>query len=70
MAQTDHSKDIASLRRDSLNPMHTEVMRLSMATAADLLEMHDATGISLDNWASARDLVEALIFHPISPNGA
>lgn len=36
--------------------------------AADLLEMHDATGISLDNWPAARTFVEHLIGRPITEN--
>lgn len=37
--------------------------------ADDLLQAHEDTGISLDNWGPAREFVEA--FHgPITPNGA
>jgi hypothetical protein len=37
--------------------------------ADDLLEMHDQTGVSLDNWVAAREFVEA--FHgPIVENHA
>jgi hypothetical protein len=37
--------------------------------ADDLLELHDQTGISLDNWVAAREFVEG--FHgPITENDA
>ena len=38
--------------------------------AADLLELHDRTSLSLDNWASAREFIEARIGQPIQENGA
>ena len=37
--------------------------------AADLMELHEGTGISLDNWVSAREFVEAY-FGPIQENHA
>ena len=43
---------------------------LAYELAADLLELHDDTGISLDNWESARMFVETRIGHEITENGA
>jgi len=40
------------------------------ALASDLLEMHEATGISLDNWDTARAFVEAFTGAPVVPNNA
>jgi hypothetical protein len=37
--------------------------------ARDLRELHDDTGISLDAWVSAREVVEAYT-GPVTPNGA
>lgn len=38
--------------------------------AADLLELHDRTGISLDDWETARTFVENLTGSSVAPNGA
>lgn len=40
-------------------PAVQRLLALCILLAADLHEMHDATGISLDNWANAREFVEA-----------
>lgn len=45
---TDHSIEIEQLR--SIGGTENEL-------AADLLEMHDRTSLSLDNWHSARTFV-------------
>lgn len=70
--RTDHSADIQTLR-DRINQggafLVPPLRRLVYGTAADLLELHDSTGISLDNWTHARGLIEYLIGHPITPNG-
>lgn len=42
---------------------------LSYLLAADLLEAHDETGISLDDWAVARTFVETLLDRPVLSNG-
>lgn len=69
---TDHSREIERLRIAS--PPDTspwlsdqDVARL---LAADLLELHDETGISLDAWISAREFVERTAGILITENGA
>lgn len=66
MPNTNHSEDIKFLRSEAESGTTTDN---SLVLAADLLELHDNTGISLDNWASAREYVEILIGHPIKENG-
>ena len=39
-----------------------------LEAAAALLEVHDSTGISLDNWNGPREFVEDLIGTPITEN--
>jgi len=63
---TDHSQIITALR--SKPGVYADL-------ASDLLEIHDATGISLDNWVSAKRFVEITCDQlgiPFSfyPNGA
>jgi hypothetical protein len=65
---TDHSHDVAYLR-DTAGGMTPGVIQTTYNTAADLLEAHDATDISLDDWVSARGLVEMLIGKAITENG-
>lgn len=60
MSTTNHAEQIERLRRDRPTPEN----RL----AADLLELHDKTGIRLDDWESARTFVESKV-GPIQPNG-
>lgn len=66
---TDHSEEILLLR------LHADMARvdrdfsLSLRLAADLLEAHDQTGISLDTWRVARAFVERAIGHSIITNG-
>lgn len=67
--QTDHSAQITVLR-ERVSRLADETDRLAGLTAADLLEIHDATGLSLDNWPAARQLVEKFICGPITENGA
>lgn len=75
---TDHRTEIEALRglADNMavgsDPSHTDELLkvLTLRVAADLLEIHDATGISLDNWPAARQLVEVLIGHEIQENHA
>jgi len=56
---TDHSAEIALLRQSPVT---------AHRAAADLLECHDATGISLDEWGPVRQLVEEAIEGPILEN--
>lgn len=71
MATTDHSADILALRNKAQDPSSSDTSAglLTLSTAADLLELHDQTGISLDHWVNARSLVELLIGHRITENG-
>ncbi len=64
--RSDHSVEIAQLRTQVGDG--TVVSALTLAGAADLLEAHDETGISLDDQLSARLLVELLIGKPIIEN--
>jgi hypothetical protein len=67
---TDHSAAIAALRARC--PSDTAALddeQVATLLAADLLEAHDDTGISLDNWISAREFVERRIGREIEPNG-
>jgi len=66
--KSDHSAEIAQLR-DHVGE-GTRFEALTWAVAADLLQAHDETGISLDDWLSARLLVELLIGQPILKNEA
>lgn len=68
MARTDHSSQVTELRRQSYNAVPPQ--KYIVGTAADLLEMHDATGISLDNWPNAREMVEYFLSAEITKNGA
>lgn len=52
MPTTDHTAQIAALREH--NSIQTSL-------AADLLEIHDATGISLDDWENAREFIRAAL---------
>lgn len=81
--RTDHGADINQMRLvikqlrlqlassqtnpADLAPLQREVVILK--AAADLLECHDDTGISLDSWPGPRALVE-LAFEIISPFGS
>lgn len=78
---TDHSDEIAELRRmakevldegDSISDdgefTDSRGGYVTLMLAADLLEAHDQTGISLDDWPYAREFVEGLLERPIIPN--
>jgi hypothetical protein len=69
---TDHSDVIARLR--SLAPPDTSPMladaEVRLLLAADLLELHDLTGISLDAWCAAREFVERTAGITVTENGA
>jgi hypothetical protein len=43
--------------------------RLALGTAAALLEVHEATGISLDNWTPVREFVEFQLGARVTENG-
>ena len=72
---TSHEDEIRELRenaeRFAINDAGSAIVARA---AADLLEVHDASGISLDNWAGPRNLVNlALTRHTqagtFTPNG-
>jgi hypothetical protein len=65
---TDHSQEVAWLR--AMSGEGPRVRTLTYLVAADLLEAHDDTGLSLDEWRPARALIEALLDCEILPNGA
>jgi hypothetical protein len=50
-------------------PAARRLLDVCEALATDLLDLHNRTGISLDNWESARTLVEAFK-GPITENHA
>lgn len=63
-----HADEIERLRKLAAVNASASASRLRLA--ADLLELHDTTGISLDDWQSAREFVEMAIGREISENGA
>ena len=65
---TDHSEEIAELRAMAAEAEERESF-VMINLAADLLEAHDQTGISLDDWPYARQFVEQILTEPILPNG-
>lgn len=73
---TDHSDEILRLRRiademsgvpvdsSTANPravMDWKLRYAAVKAAASLLEVHDDTGISLDDWLGVRDLVDTVL---------
>lgn len=63
---TDHSVEISLLRRRAAayrhsTDRHERVESLIAECAAALLQCHDETGISLDDWPGPRELVEYAI---------
>lgn len=68
---TDHADDVARLRAacpPDTGPLTD--MEVAALLAADLLELHDQTGISLDCWIAAREFVERHIGRTLQENGA
>lgn len=72
LSMNPHSDDIDRLRKAAETGTCCMALEriLMLKVVADLLEMHDATGISLDDWTPARELAEMLIGHPVRLNGA
>lgn len=68
MRTTDHAGEIAWLRLEGITTGE-RLRSLAFMTAAELLQGHDETGISLDNWDAPRALVEHLLGHAILENG-
>ncbi len=57
--RTDHNEHIKALHRRAGNVV-SQHRATALDLAADLLEMHDATGISLDSWPTACQFIEQL----------
>ena len=76
---TDHTDEIAALRSESQRLMRETpfekaqyvdaILNAAFETAAALLEVHDATGISLDDWVGPRELVESCLTGIGYPDG-
>lgn len=64
---TDHAEEIALLRYLA-GELNSESIVVDLNLAADLLEAHDQTGISLDDWPFARRFVERYVGKSIIPN--
>jgi len=65
---TDHSEEIAMLRQLAGEVTSNTNLVVDVNLAADLLEAHDQTGISLDDWPYARRYVERFIGRSVLPN--
>ena len=72
---TDHSEEIRALRDAWLAQTERQSHRTAILyrAAADLLEVHDETGISLDDWDGPRNLVNLALsdlgLGGVLPNG-
>lgn len=64
---TDHRDEIAMLYLLCDEASDSEVAR-EFRLAAELLWAHDDTGISLDDWPTARQFVEHRLGCPVLPN--
>lgn len=64
---TDHSLEIWELREKAKRKERYDALVYTLV--ADLLQAHDESGIALDDWSAARDLVEMLIGEPILESG-
>ena len=71
---SDHSNEIQALQMEAERiraretypsqrwcQAKTDEVADQISLAAELLELHDATGISLDNWPTARRVVERAV---------
>lgn len=66
---SDHREQIITLQRRA-EQAGSRQEAVDLELAADLLEAHDETGISLDGWVAAREFVERLAGITIEENGA
>lgn len=57
---TDHSGEIAWLRLKAVSAGDQQ-QELTFLVAAELLQSHDETGCSLDDWTPCRQMVELLL---------
>jgi len=67
--RTDHREEIRTMRYRAIDPATLGDDRLCLNMAADLLQMHDETGICLDEWTHAKLFVEHFSGSPVLPNG-
>lgn len=73
---TNHSEQITDLRNtamslergDHKDSPDIKKRIIMFNAAAALLEVHDDTGISLDNWKGPREFVEMMLGEPIQEN--
>lgn len=67
---TDHTDEIKALLLKAGEAAESDNNQLAIEIflAAELLESHDQTGISLDDWATARRFVEHHLGSEILPN--
>lgn len=65
---SDHSDEIDRLRHIAADPGVDEAVQIQHEAAAALLEVHDQTGLSLDNWKGPREFVEMLLGGSITEN--
>lgn len=64
---TDHAEEIAELWANSTK-QDDKLRMVDFMLAAELLQAHDDTGISLDDWPTARQFVERHLGQDILPN--
>ncbi len=64
---TDHTQEVALLHERAAQ-VCDPVEQITIRLAAELLEAHDDTGISLDHWTTARDFVELHLGHAVLPH--
>lgn len=64
---TDHREEIIHLRAVA-RTSSDKLIEVIFETAAELLQSHDETGISLDEWEAPRTMVELLLGEPILRN--
>ena len=72
--RTNHAGAIATIRAEANRLSSSTPTAIALRAAADLLEVHDATGISLDNWDNPAALVNWALdycgYLSFEPNGA
>lgn len=66
---TDHTEEIDLLLDKLKETVPDSLESMALMVSIDLLKQHDDTGCSLDNWRSARTLVEYFLGRCIMPNG-
>lgn len=69
MSEYSDNRIEVGLLRQRAELMPDGLRKLAYLASADLLECHDDTGISLDDWTAVRNLVEFCIERSIDENG-